>query len=84
MTTQELRDRITIQRTGYGTYKTTIEYRDKFYSCTTHNSLAFDRIRGYAYDVPDKAVKDFYTYKGALQALWDECKQRNGLGEYAY
>ena len=84
MTTQELRDRITIQRTGYGTYKVTIVYRGETFSCTSHNSLAYDRITGYAYDVPDKAVKDFYTYKGALQALWDECKQRNELGEYTY
>jgi hypothetical protein len=79
MTTQELRGRITIQWKGYGTYKVTIEYRGKFYSCTTHDSLAYDRITGYAYEVPDMAVKGSYTYKGALQALFDECKRANYL-----
>ena len=79
MTTQELRSRITVRWKGYGTYKVTIEYRGKFYSCTSHNSLAYDRITGYAYEVPDRAVKDSYTYKGALQALFDECKRANDL-----
>ena len=79
MTTQELRDRITIQWKGYGTYKVTIEYCGKSYSCTSHNSLAYDRITGYADEVPDRAVRDFYTYKGALQALFDECKRANDL-----
>ena len=79
MNTEELRRRITIQWKGYGTYKVTIEYRRETYSCTSHNSLAYDRITGYAYDVPDRAVKDFYTYKGALITLWDECKHANGL-----
>lgn len=83
MTTEELRRRITIQRKAFGTYEITIEYRGKFYSCTSHNSLAYDRI-GYAADVPDRAVYDFYTYRGALQELYDECKQHNRLGEYAY
>ena len=79
MTTQELKDRITIKKKGYGTYQVTIEYRGKIYSCTSHDSLAYDRIQGYAYDVPDRAVKDFYTYKGALQALYDQCKRANYL-----
>ncbi len=79
MNTQELRDRITIQRRGSGSYIITIEYRRRFYWSYSNNSLAYDRISGYAYDVPDRAVKDFYTYKGALQAFYDECKRANGL-----
>ncbi len=79
MTTQELRDRITIQRYGYGTYKVTIKYRGRCYSCISHDSLAYDRITGYADEVPDRAVRDFYTYKGALRALYDRCKRANGL-----
>lgn len=78
MKTEELRSRIDIQSCGYGSYKVTIEYRGKFYKCTSHNSLAYDRIRECEY-VPDKAVKDFYTYKGALKSLWDECKRNNDL-----
>jgi hypothetical protein len=79
MNTKELRRHITIQWKGYGSYKVTIEYRGRFYSCTSHNSLAYDIITGYADDVPDRAVRDFYTYKGALQSLYDECKRANGL-----
>lgn len=79
MTAQELSNRITLHRSGYGSYKVTIEYRGKKYTCHSNNSLAYDRITWYAYDVPDRAVKDFYTYKGALKALWNECKRANGL-----
>ena len=79
MTTQELRDRITVKLKWYGTYEVKIKYRDKSYLCTSHNSLAYDRITGYADDVPDRAVKDFYTYKGALKTLYDECKRVNDL-----
>lgn len=79
MTTQELKDRISISFSGYGHYKVTIEYRGKIYSCTSNNTLARDRITGYADDVPERAVKDFYTYKGALLAFYEECKHKNGL-----
>lgn len=79
MNTEKLRRRISIRWKGYGTYRITIEYRGKTYSCTSHNSLAYDRIRGYADSVSDRTVRDFYTFKGALKALWDECKRANGL-----
>ena len=79
MTTQELIDRINIQLKWYGTYNVEIEYRGETYSCTSHNSLAYDRISGYIYEVPDRAIRGSYTYKGALQALYDECKRANDL-----
>lgn len=79
MNTEELRRHITIQWKGYGSYKVIIKYRGKFYYCTSHNSLAYDRITGYADEVPDRAVRNFYTYKGALQALYDECKRANNF-----
>ena len=79
MNTQKLKDRITVQPIGYGTYKVKIMYRGKCYSYTSHNSFAYDRITGYADDVSDKTIKDFYTYKGALQALYNECKRINRL-----
>jgi hypothetical protein len=79
MTTKELKDRITIRFSGYGNYKVTIEYRGKLYSCTSNNTLARDRITGYADEVPDRAIKDFYTFKGALLAFYNECKLKNGL-----
>ena len=79
MSKDELKSRITIRWKGYGNYKVMIEYRGKFYYCTSHNSLAYDRIRGYSDNVSDRSVRDSYTYKGALQALWDECKRNNNL-----
>lgn len=79
MTTQELRERISIKWRGYGSYRITIDFRGKMYSCTSHNSLAYDRINGYADEVSDRVVECSYTYKGALQALYDECKRANGL-----
>lgn len=77
MNKYELRSRITIRWKGYSAYKVTIEYRGKFYSCTSHNSLAYDRIG--CENVSDKSVYGLYTYKGALQTLWDECKRKNNL-----
>lgn len=79
MTTQELRERISIEWRGYGSYRITIDFRGKMYSCTSHNSLAYDRIKGYADEVLDRVEKCGYTYKGALQSLYDECKRANGL-----
>lgn len=82
MTTKQLESRISTRWGCYGTHETTIEYRGKRYTCRTNNTLATDRISGYADEVSDKTVKGFYTYKGALKALWDECKRVNQLGEY--
>ena len=76
MTTQELRDRIHFKWKGYGTYKVTIEYRGKFYSCTSHNSLAYDRIRS---DVEDRVEVYGYTYKQACRSFYNECKRANNL-----
>lgn len=78
MNTQDLRDRITIQWKGYGTYRVTIEYRGKLYFCTSHNSLAYDRINNN--DIFDNRVSSYgYTYREALSALYNECKRANGL-----
>lgn len=77
MTTEELRRRITIQWKGCGNYKITIEYKSKFYSCTSHNSLAYDRIKNS--DISDKAEACGYTYKQACLSFYNECKQNNDL-----
>lgn len=79
MTTKELKEKVRVEWRGYGSYKVTIEYRGKFYSRPSNNENAYDRITGYADDVPDRAVRSFYTYKGALQALWNECKRWHDL-----
>ena len=77
MTIQEVIDRIAIQWKGYGTYKVTIEYRGKLYSCTSHNSLACERIKNI--DVGDKVKVNGYTYKQASLSFYNECKRANNL-----
>lgn len=78
MNTEELRRHITIQWKGYGTYKVTIEYRGETYSCTSHNSLAYDRINN-ADTYIDGVSAYGYTYKQALLSFYDECKRANNL-----
>lgn len=83
MTTQELLKKVSISWKYYGTFKVTIEFRGNSYSCTSHNTLAFYRIRS------DNSMSKYctelgYTYKQAWQAFYDECKRANNLGEYAY
>ena len=78
MTTEELRFKLHIAWKGYGTYRVTINYRGKYYHCLSHNSLAYDRLNCTDI-VSDRTVKHFYTYRGALDALYKECKQKNDL-----
>ena len=70
MTTQELQDRLTVRWNGYGSYRVTIYYRNKRYTCNSHNSMAYDAMRG---------SNNGYTYKQALQSFFDECKMLNDL-----
>lgn len=77
MTTQDLIGRVTIQWKGYGSYNVTIEYRGKFYYCTSHNSLAYDRIKNSA--VEDRVEAYGYTYKQAFRSFYNECKRANNL-----
>mgnify|MGYP000132211655 CR=1 FL=1 len=53
--------------------KVTIEYRGKQYSCTTTDSLAYDRY------LDDDAKGKLYTARTACLALWRECKRKNNL-----
>lgn len=57
---------------GYGTYRVTIYFRKKFYSCVSNNSLAYD-------DMGEHENNSYYTSKQAYQAFWDECKRKNNL-----
>jgi hypothetical protein len=73
MTTQELLNRIDARTTSsYGHFRVTIEYRGKKYSCTTTDSMAYDKHL-------DEDAKGFHTQKSALKALWNECKRKNNL-----
>lgn len=82
MTTEELRNKVTVRWQGYGTYKVTIEYRRKFYTCYSHNSIAYDRLNC-GDDTSERADRGG-TYKEALQAFYTECKRGNHLGEFNY
>ena len=77
MNTEELRRRITIQWNGYGSYRITIEYRGQYYSCISHNSLAYDRIKNS--DITDRVEAYGYTYKQACRSFYNECQRANGL-----
>ena len=83
MTKQELLNKVSISRKGYGTYDVTTEFRGKNYSCTSNDTMAYDRIK--SNDSMSEYRSEFgYTYKQALEAFYDDCKRINNLGEYAY
>lgn len=72
MTQKELELKfVSIKLAGSGSYRVTIEYRNHTYSCISNNSLAYDAWRNDDHS--------YYTEKQALQALYDECKRKNGL-----
>ena len=73
MTTKELRDRIKVEKTGYGTFKVTDTKTG--HTGITHNTLAIDRIDSDE-DTPAKAVECGYTLKEAYMALYNETKTR--------
>ena len=75
MTTQELRSRIHTSFSGYGQWKVSIRFRNNWYSCTTNNSMAIDRMN----DDDIDHERYYVTTKQALIALWDECKSKNSL-----
>ena len=74
MTTKELEKRVKVLGTcGYGGKKILVTYRGKDYEFTTTNILAADRISD-KNDVPLKYCSNSYTYKQALEYLWNEFK----------
>lgn len=78
MTLEELKDKIeSIVFVGYGHYKVTIRFRGKRYRCTTNNTLATDRAKYGCYEPRKK--EGMYTMKQALESLYNECKEKNGL-----
>ena len=72
MTTSELSRRIEASTTtSYGHYKVTIKYRGKQYSCTSTDSMAYDR-----YNDEDSKIG---VQRDALKSFWNECKRKNNL-----
>lgn len=73
MTTAKLLNRIDVRKTiGYGSYKVTIEFRGKKYTCISNDSQAYDRHL-------DEESKGGCTQKDALKSFWNECKRKNNL-----
>lgn len=72
MTEKELKQRIEVRHHSSGSYKVTIYYRGKWYSCVSNNSLAYDDMDRFG----DNA---YYTSKQAYMAFWNECKHANNL-----
>lgn len=73
MTEEQLRERITIKRLQQCSYKVTIVYRGREYSCVSHNSLAWD-------DLGSEYHRSFYkTDKQCLEAFYEECKRVNRI-----
>ncbi len=72
MTTSELFEKVNVRRLQQGCYKVTIEYRHKFYSCTSNDSLAWD-------DLGSEHRVWYKTDKQCLMAFYNECKRKNNL-----
>ena len=78
LTERQLIDRVRVQRISSGAYKVYIEYRGEIYSCTSHNSLAWDML----YWEKGKTRCYYRSSRQAWEAFYDECKRANKLGEY--
>ena len=75
MTTEELLTKVSITPRGSGNYKVTIEHRGNYYTCISHDTLAWD-------DLGKKEMSSrawYKTDKQALLAFWNECKRKNHL-----
>lgn len=66
-----------------GHFKVKIRYYGKDYSCVSTNTLAYDRISSGCY-LPGRASFYGYTYKQAVDSLFEECLRQNCLGKYKY
>ncbi len=88
MTTKELENKVRdCGCVGYGTHKIEIEYYGTVYRFITNNTLATDRLKKCGDDgceISDRKKHCFYTYRGALEALYEEGKRKHSLGKYFY
>lgn len=79
MTTKELLPKIYIGACTKGRFNVVINYHGNDYHCASHNTTAYDRIKGKDDIISDTQIVYGYTLKQALLALWDECKRKNEL-----
>lgn len=78
MKTTELEKRVSVETCCGGSFKVRIQYRGKEYKCTSNNTTAYDRMKEGDY-ISLYRRTFFYTFREALQALYDECKRANDL-----
>lgn len=77
MTLKQIKDKVDICLCLHGQFNVIINYRGKEYTCKSNNTMAYDTILTWKRErVP---VCGGYTIKKAYEALWDECKRKNGL-----
>lgn len=80
MTLKELKNKVDVTLgNGYNTYRVTINYRGKEYTCSSHNSVAYDLLTTYWRGDYTRCKDDWYTPKKAYQSFYDECKDENEL-----
>lgn len=83
MTLEKLQQKIvSFSKVGAGHWRVTIEYRGKYYSATSMNSCAIDRLHND--EVTDMTSRYGYTVRQAFQSLYDCVKRVNHLGEFNY
>lgn len=75
MNFEQLNQRVKWQWVGYGTYKVTIIYNRKQYTCISHNTIAND-------DYQSEHRTYYKTDKQCLSAFYEECKRKNCIGSY--
>lgn len=78
MKTRDLENKIYVGVCLSGQFMIRIEYRGKTYSCKSNNTLAYDRCKG-SDNFCLTSHRYGYTYRQALQAMFDECKMKNNL-----
>ena len=83
MILEQLRERVSEEWCCYGTHRVYITYCGKQYTCLTHNTLAIDRLRN-RYNIGSRCIEGGITEKQAYEILWNDCKQKNKLGEWKY
>lgn len=81
-TTNQFKKRMAVDRLSQGQYRICVVYRGKVYFCISNNSLAWDRLENDNY--PSNYPVNGYTNRGAWQAFYDECLQKNFLGKWQY
>lgn len=74
MTQKELSHRLTIGVCCGGQFEVTIEYRNKTYRCKSNNTMAYDCIQS-----DNNELAYYSSVRQAMQALYDECKEANGI-----